>query len=148
MRNVANRTCRGNQNTRFVFNNFFSDNRAFCEIMRRSIVEPDRPQMKAYTFHGGYLTLQIHTLTLCNAHFFSTATMVARTRLNVTLYIHCLSLLRLNVLIGPPSLQPTNHHSYYLLASVYFIYIQQNSVLTDRFLQLQPIDAHSCGNMK
>jgi hypothetical protein len=31
------------------------------------------------------------TLRLCNTHCFSTATMVARTRLNVTLYVHCLS---------------------------------------------------------
>ena len=33
--------------------------------------------------HAGYLRLQIHTLSLCNTYCFSTATMVARTRLNV-----------------------------------------------------------------
>ena len=33
------------------------------------------------------LRLQIHTLRLCNSHRFSTATMVARTRDNVTSYI-------------------------------------------------------------
>jgi hypothetical protein len=32
-----------------------------------------------------------HTLRLCNTHCFSTATPVAWTRLNVTLYVHCLS---------------------------------------------------------
>ena len=31
------------------------------------------------------------TLRICNTYRFSTATMVARTRLNVTLYVHCLS---------------------------------------------------------
>jgi len=29
-----------------------------------------------------------YTHRLCNTHFFSTSTMVARTRLNVTLYVH------------------------------------------------------------
>jgi len=32
-----------------------------------------------------------HTLTICKVDLFSTASMVARTRLNVTLYVHCLS---------------------------------------------------------
>ena len=31
-----------------------------------------------------------HTLSVCNTHCLSTATMVARTRLSVTLYAHCL----------------------------------------------------------
>jgi len=34
-----------------------------------------------------------HTLTTCNTHCFSTTTMVARTQLNVTLYVHRLSCL-------------------------------------------------------
>jgi hypothetical protein len=33
------------RNTHFVSNNFFSDNRAFYEIMWKNIVEPGRPQM-------------------------------------------------------------------------------------------------------
>ena len=32
-----------------------------------------------------------HTLRICNTYCFSTATMVARRRLNVTLYVRCLS---------------------------------------------------------
>jgi hypothetical protein len=32
-----------------------------------------------------------YTLRLCNTHCFSTATMVARMRLSVTIYVHCLS---------------------------------------------------------
>jgi len=32
-----------------------------------------------------------NTLRICNTYYFSTATMVARTNLNVTLYLHCLS---------------------------------------------------------
>jgi len=34
---------------------------------------------------AGYLSAQMHTLTIRNIHYFSTATMVARTRHNVTL---------------------------------------------------------------
>jgi len=47
----------------------------------------------ACTLHTGYLRLHMHILRLCNTHCFSTATMVARRRLNVTLYVHCLSCL-------------------------------------------------------
>jgi len=31
-----------------------------------------------------------HAIRICNIYWFSTATMVAGTRLNVTLYVHCL----------------------------------------------------------
>jgi len=34
-----------------------------------------------------------HTLRICNIYYFSTATMVARTQLSVTLYVHSLSCL-------------------------------------------------------
>jgi len=33
MRNVSDKSCRGTQNTDFVFNNFFFENRAVYEIM-------------------------------------------------------------------------------------------------------------------
>ena len=64
-------------------NNLFFENRAICEIMWKNTAELGRPQMKIW--------LQIHTLRLCNSHCFSTATMAARKRLNITLYVHCLS---------------------------------------------------------
>ena len=38
-----------------------------------------------------------NTFRLCNRHRFSTATMVARTRLNVTLYVHCLPCLCIEI---------------------------------------------------
>jgi hypothetical protein len=44
-RNVSDKSCRENQNTPFVFNKFLSENRAFYEIVRKT-VEPNRPQMK------------------------------------------------------------------------------------------------------
>jgi len=37
--------------------------------------------------------LQIHTRRFCNIHCSPIKTMVARTRLNVILYVHCLSFL-------------------------------------------------------
>jgi len=48
-----------------------------------------RWQYGAYASNAGYIRRQIDTLRLCNIHWFSTATTVARTRLNVTLYVHC-----------------------------------------------------------
>ena len=42
--------------------------------------------------HGMLDTLVYrHTLRICNTYCFSTATIDAGTRLNVTLYVHCLS---------------------------------------------------------
>jgi len=39
MKNVSDDSCRENQNTHFVFSNFFFENRAVYEIMWKSIVE-------------------------------------------------------------------------------------------------------------
>ena len=56
MRNVLDKSCRENQNTHFMFNNFFSENRAVYEIMSKNM-EPEGPQMRsqygAYAFHAG-----------------------------------------------------------------------------------------------
>ena len=45
MRNVPHRRCTENQNTHFVFSNFFPQNRTIYEIMWKNIVERGRPQM-------------------------------------------------------------------------------------------------------
>jgi len=72
---------------------FFSfENRAVCEIMWKNFVDGDRPQMTIWRGRiAGCITKAKHTLRLCNTHCFSTATVVARTHLTVTLYVHCLS---------------------------------------------------------
>jgi len=45
MRNFSNRVCRENQNTQFMFRNFFfPENGAVYEIMWKRTVEPDAPQ--------------------------------------------------------------------------------------------------------
>jgi len=45
MRNVSGKSCRGNQKTNFVFNNFFFENRAVYEITWKNIVDSGNPQM-------------------------------------------------------------------------------------------------------
>ena len=45
MINVSDNSCREHQNTYFIFNNLFSENRVVYEIMWKNIVESDRPQM-------------------------------------------------------------------------------------------------------
>jgi hypothetical protein len=55
--NVSEKTRKGNQNTNFVFNNFFLEKRAVCDIMWKNIVEWSRAQMAiqygACTLHAG-----------------------------------------------------------------------------------------------
>jgi len=45
MRNVSDKSCRENQNTHFVFCNFFFGNRAVYEKMWKNTVERGRPRM-------------------------------------------------------------------------------------------------------
>jgi hypothetical protein len=95
MRNISERICRENQNTHFIFNNFFFfENRAFYGIMWKNIVEPagHRLQYGACALHDGYLRLQTNSQNI-DTYCFSTAEMVTRARLSVTLYAHCLSCL-------------------------------------------------------
>jgi len=56
-------------------------------------LEPDSPQVTTERMRFIILDTQAykHTLRICNTYCFSTATMVARTRLNVGLHVHCLS---------------------------------------------------------
>jgi hypothetical protein len=45
IRNISRESCTENQNTHFMFHNFFSENHTLCEIMWKIFVEPDRPYM-------------------------------------------------------------------------------------------------------
>jgi hypothetical protein len=80
--------------THFVSSIYIAKNRAVYEIMWKNIVNPDRPNdnvirrmrfscriTKATNTHSEYVTL----------FFFFSVTVVERTRLNVTLHVHCLS---------------------------------------------------------
>ena len=46
MRNVSNKSCRGNQNTHFVLNNFFSNIVPLWDNLEKNNVEWGRPQMR------------------------------------------------------------------------------------------------------
>ena len=63
-RNISDENSRENQNTHFVFNNFFSRKYFICE-MWENMVDPDRPQKTICycecVLHDGYLRLQTHT---------------------------------------------------------------------------------------
>ena len=84
MRNVSDKPCRQNHHTHFMFNNFFPK------------IVPSWDGGKYSTARQATDALCMsakarHTLRICNTCLFSTAAMVTRTRLNVTLYVHCLS---------------------------------------------------------
>jgi hypothetical protein len=70
----------------------FCLNRALYEIMWKNTVSraSHRRQYGACALHAGYLRLQTHTHRIRNTYCCSIATTVARTRLNITLYVHCL----------------------------------------------------------
>ena len=60
--------------------------------MWKNTVEPERPQMTIWRMRiSRWVTKATHTLEICNINCFSTTTIVARKRLYVTLYLHCLS---------------------------------------------------------
>jgi hypothetical protein len=62
--------------------------RVACWIMKATRMHtPTHPGTRPCT-HAHSLT---HTKQICNTYFFSTATIVTRTRLNVAWYVHCLS---------------------------------------------------------
>ena len=90
MRNVSYKRRRENQNIHFIFSNFFPPPEIIW-VMWKNTVKPDRLLMTishgACALHAGYR----HTLGICNTYCFSTATVVTRTHLHVTLHVHCLS---------------------------------------------------------
>ena len=62
----------------------------------KKIVEPDRPQMTVWRIRTPCwipkaTNTHTHTHSLCNTHCFFIATVVARKRLSLTLYVLCLS---------------------------------------------------------
>jgi len=85
MRKVSGRRRKGNHKTHFVFNNFFGGKYfVIYEVMWKNIVELGRLQT---TIWWMCTARWIHTVTeYVIMIFFSMATMVARTNLNIMLY--------------------------------------------------------------
>jgi hypothetical protein len=97
MKNGSDKSCRENQNTHFVFSNFFLkscrlwDVEKYCRAGQASMTTW-RMRIacwipKATNTHTSYMICD--TLRLWNTQYSSTTTTVVRTRLNVTLYAHC-----------------------------------------------------------
>jgi len=92
MRNVSDKSCRENRNTRSVFSNFFfKENLTFYKTKKCCTTCQATDNNTAHSHcmldASGYK----HTLSICNTYCFSTATTVARTRLIAPLYVQCLS---------------------------------------------------------
>jgi hypothetical protein len=81
MRNVSDKSCRENQNTHFVFGDFF-ESRTVYEIIWKNMVEPGRPQMTVRRMRiACWIPKATNTHWGCNAYCFSTASVVTQTRL-------------------------------------------------------------------
>jgi len=71
--------------THLLFGNFFFI-RTVYEIMWKSVLERGRPQTTIWRMRiARWVSQATNTFRLCNTYCFSTATMVAPTRVNVTL---------------------------------------------------------------
>jgi hypothetical protein len=94
--NIIQTKSRENQNTYFMFSkfHFFFETPEVYGVMWKNIVERGRPQMTIWRMRiACWITksTNAHTKVVINTHSFSTATMVLRRHLNVTVYVLCLS---------------------------------------------------------
>ena len=78
--------------THFVFSNFFlwKSCRLWENVEKYCRAGQATDDNMACALRAVYLRLKTHTLRLYSTQWFPTATTVARTRLNITLYVHCL----------------------------------------------------------
>ena len=81
---VSYKSCRENQNTHFMFSNFFScwkSCRLWDTVDKYCRAGEGTGDYVACAFLTGYLKLQTRTLGIRNTYCFSTATIIARTRI-------------------------------------------------------------------
>jgi hypothetical protein len=93
MRNVSNKSCREKTHI-LCAETFFSPRKSFRdEIMSKNMVQRKRTQtiwrLRIAYWIRKPTRARTHT-EICNTYCFSTATVLSWTRLNVTLYVHCL----------------------------------------------------------
>jgi len=85
MRNVSENICTENQNTHFVFSDFFFfENRTVYEIMWENVVKRGRPQMAIWRTRVACWipkATNTHTHRICIIYYIFTATLAARKRL-------------------------------------------------------------------
>ena len=93
MRN-SDKSFRENQNTHFIINNFFFFRKS-CHVWDNVEKYYRTGEATDVNMAHAHCMLDIwcykHRIRIRNIYYFSTARVVARTRLNVTLYVHCLS---------------------------------------------------------
>ena len=90
MRTVSDKSCRENQNTHFIFNNFCFKLFRLRDNVEKYCRSGQATDGNMRMLNACWIPKATNTLRICNTYCFSIATMVARTRLNVTLHVHCL----------------------------------------------------------
>jgi len=90
MKNISDKICRENQNTHFVFKNFFYiklcplwDVRKYVRAGQATDDNMEQAHCMLHTWR------YIQTLRICYPYCSVTTTLFARTRLRVALYVHC-----------------------------------------------------------
>jgi len=106
--NVPGKRCREKQTT-FYVNNFFPPKiEPFMRLKKCGRAGQATGDNIRRMRLACWITKDKNTLRICYTYCFSTATTVARTRLNVTLYVHCMYCLILrmctNINIAPENL--------------------------------------------
>ena len=93
VRNVSDECCRENPQTPFMLNKFFF--RKLRHLWGKAEKYCRAKQASNDSMAHAHCVLDTcgcqHILKICITHCFSTTTMIARTRLSVTLYVNCLS---------------------------------------------------------
>ena len=94
MKNVSGKICGENQNTHFMVNNFFFYFRKSCRLWDNVERYSKTGQATDDNMAHEHCMLDTwcykHTLRVCNAYCFTTATMAVWTLLSATLYVQCL----------------------------------------------------------
>jgi hypothetical protein len=93
MRNISDESCRENQNTHFVFSNFFPKSCCLWDNVEKygtARQATDGNIIRRMRFPC-WINNATDTLRIYSISYICTAKMVTRTRLNVTLYVYWLS---------------------------------------------------------
>jgi len=128
---VSDKSCRENQDTHFCSVPCL-ENRSVYDIMWKNIVEMGRPQMMVHAHFMRTFGYK-YTLRICNTYYFFTAKLVERERVNVTLYVHCLSCLSFKSLVWRFGSFNCTHQTHRLTAGhnglikqFFFLFIQES----------------------
>ena len=84
MGNVLDKTCRENQNTHFIFSDFYPENRAVYEKMSKNLVEPERTQ----TIWRMRIACWVRKATRAQAHAIARALTPTHTRTHASTRPH------------------------------------------------------------